>query len=285
MDSTHSITETEGAFAGAGETLFRRSVQPPTPWATLCVIHGYGDHSGRYLEFMRWMAARGIACHATDLRGQGRATGRRGFVRKWDEYLGDVDALLALPEVRGDGPMFLLGHSHGGLVVAAWAERPVSPLPHPVGCILVAPYFAPKLKVPVYKKLIAYVMNPLIPWLRVGSGISDQMLSSDTAMLAESREDPLLARTATPRWYVGSLAAQAKVIREASDFKRPLLVVAGDADPIADVAVSKLFFDRAGSVEKMMALFPGMLHEILRETAREEVFQSILSWMRKRCAI
>src|SRR5437764_15326991 len=75
--------------------LYRRRVEPEGgAWAELGILHGYGEHSGRYAEFMRWMAERGVACRALDFRGHGLAKGRRGFVTDWDDYLADVSAFL-----------------------------------------------------------------------------------------------------------------------------------------------------------------------------------------------
>src|SRR5688500_19660371 len=110
--------------APGGHMLYRCSVVPAEPAlaaARLAVVHGYGDHAGRYVELMTWLAGRGVGCHAFDFRGHGRSTGRRGFVRRWEEHLDDLRAFLDLPELRhdspGDPPLFVLGHSHGGLVV------------------------------------------------------------------------------------------------------------------------------------------------------------------------
>src|SRR5881227_2275657 len=114
------MIESESTFPSTGVTLFRRSIIPTDPKATLGIIHGYGDHSGRFLHFMRWMAERGVACHGFDLRGQGKSTGRHGFVRQWTDYLNDLRAFLFLDEMQRQ-PRFILGHSHGGLILAAVA--------------------------------------------------------------------------------------------------------------------------------------------------------------------
>ena len=131
----------EADFPGLAGTLHRRAVVAPSPaFARLAILPGYGDHSGRYVEFMRWMARRGVTCHALDFRGHGLSAGRRGFVRRWDEFLDDLNAFLAQPALAGDGPLFVLGHSHGGLVVATLATLFFVPvvytvlrrkLPHP----------------------------------------------------------------------------------------------------------------------------------------------------------
>src|SRR5688500_3489789 len=121
--ATH--TQEDVFRAPGGVTLHRLSITPAADQpvsARLAEVHGYGDHAGRYWELMTWLASRGVACHAFDFRGHGRSTGRRGFVRRWDEHLDDLRAFLDLPALRhdspGDPPLFVLGHSHGGLVVA-----------------------------------------------------------------------------------------------------------------------------------------------------------------------
>ena len=114
MTEILSISETQGEFPGTGGMLFRRSARPAKPWTSLGLIHGYGDHSGRHAHFMRWMAERGVACHALDLRGQGRSSGRRGFVRKFPDaaespvparLAATVDGIRAL--MRGEKPDLL----------------------------------------------------------------------------------------------------------------------------------------------------------------------------------
>src|SRR5207248_10684803 len=120
-----SLREEEAPFPAGGPVLHRRSVLPArAARATLALLPGYGDHAGRYVPFLRELAARGVAGHAMDFRGHGRAGGRRGYVSRWDEFLDDLAAFLALPVVRGaGGPLFLLGHSHGGLVAAVAGIR------------------------------------------------------------------------------------------------------------------------------------------------------------------
>src|SRR5262249_43102164 len=144
----------------------RRWVTPPNPRAALALVHGYGDHSGRHAHFLRFLAENGIAAHAFDLQGQGRSPGPRGFVRHWEDYLLDLDAFLALPEIRGArDPLFLLGHSHGALVLCAAAILGMGEnLALARGCILTSPFFRNRMRVPRYKKLIARAVNPVLPW-------------------------------------------------------------------------------------------------------------------------
>jgi alpha-beta hydrolase superfamily lysophospholipase len=277
----------EGAFPGKGVTLYRRSVQPAGPsWAHLGVLHGYGDHSGRHLLFMRWLAERGVACHALDFRGHGMSGGRRGFVSQWEDFLADLDSFLRLeplsPERRSGRPLFLLAQSHGALVVTAAALRG---LPDCAGCVFTSPYFRSKMAVPASKVLLARLANPVAPWLRVGSGILDEWMSADEELVRESRDDSLILRTATPRWYLSTLRIQVELLRQAPEFRLPLLVLMGDADPVADPRAAHDFYLGAGSPDKTFRLYPDHLHELLREAGRETVFSHIHQWLQERAVV
>lgn len=278
-----SLPVEEADFAGTAGPLHRRSVYAPAgAIARLAVLHGYGDHGGRYVSFMRWMAARGVTCHALDFRGHGRSAGRRGYVRRWDEYLDDLRAFLARPELveeGGDAPLFALGHSHGGLVLAVAATRD---LPGVAGCVLVSPYLRGATVVPLPKRLVGRVANVLLPWLRLPTGLSPDSMSSDPTMVQDSRADPLLLRTATPRWFFGAARAQADLRPRAAQFKLSLLCLAGSADVIADPRTTAAFCAAAGSADKAFHLLPSRRHELLRETDRRETFGHIYAWIRDR---
>lgn len=290
MPTTQAVTNVvradEGAFAAPGATLYRRSIGPAGPapaGARLAIVHGYGDHAGRYDELMTWLARRGVACHAVDLRGHGRSTGRRAYVARWGDYLDDLRAFLHIPELRdapGQPPLFLMGHSHGGLIVAAAGVRKLLPA-HIAGCVLSAPYFVNRLRVPAVKVAAAHVLNAIVPWLKVASGMRPEMMSGDARLVEASRNDPLLVHGATPRWFVVHRPVQADVRARAVEFTRPLLVLYGDADPIADPRGALEFHARAGSSCKAIIGYPGFRHEPLREAGRERVFADVLAWIER----
>lgn len=271
-----------------GLTFHRSSVCPADSAAIvarLLIVHGYGDHSGRYAQAMNWLAGRGIACHAFDLRGHGRSSGKRAYVRQWAEYLDDLRACLEQPDIeypRHATSLFVLGHSHGGLVVAVAGIRQTLAAPRIAGVILSAPYLVNAFRVPMHKSIVAQISNFCWPSLRVRSGIRPSMGSSDPAMVEESIRDPLMLRCATPRWYVGQRRAQREAMREMNRFTLPLLMLQGDADTIADPRGGKEFHDRAGSPDKTMIVYPGFKHEPLREAARERVYRDIHRWILQR---
>jgi alpha-beta hydrolase superfamily lysophospholipase len=280
-----TLIETESTFPSPTGPLYRRSIVPESnPRATLVVVHGYGDHAGRHAHVMRFLAEHGgIAAHGFDFRGQGRSPGPRGFVRNWEDYLTDLDAFLAQPNIRSANPLFLLGHSHGALILCAAATRgDGNSLGDVTGCILTSPFLRNRMRVPRYKTLLARAINPVLPWLRLRSGLADGMMTSDESMIADTKADPLVTRVATPRWYFGSLAAQRRVNESASKFRLPLLMLLGSLDPVADLTVAERFFAETGSADRQLKTYPGLLHELLRESRRQEVLADILSWLSAR---
>jgi alpha-beta hydrolase superfamily lysophospholipase len=272
-------------FEGGWGVLFRRSARPVNQAvARLLIIHGYGDHGGRYVHFMQWLAEHGIACDAVDLRGQGRSPGWRGYVDRWENYLDDVHSFVDRCKLSEPAcpPPFLLGHSHGGLIVAALAERGLIQPGTFRGIVLTSPFFRARLAVPYWKRLVARAIGELAPGLQLATGLQPQWLSSDSEMIEESRVDPFLARVATPRWYLRSQVAQRRVLAEAASFTFPVLCLAAGDDPIADPSAAEDFVRRAGSQDKTFRIYPGLRHEILRETNRREIFQAIYDWIAAR---
>ena len=279
--SVHIVDE---RFAGPAGKLFRRSAIPiGEAWARIALVHGYGEHSGRHSPFLLWLAERGVEGHAVDLRGQGRSEGRRGAVARWDDYLGDLAAFLheisSAPGV--DPPLFLVAHSHGGLVAALAVIRRVV---EARGVVLSAPYLGNRVPIPPWKSKAARVLSPIAPALRLDNGLKHEWMSRDTEMVTESRHDPLICKTATPRWFLGCGEAQREAIRRAKEFRLPLLLLQGEQDPVSDPEMTFRFAESVRSADVTVRRYPDMLHELFREQGREGVYEHVLAWMRERVA-
>jgi alpha-beta hydrolase superfamily lysophospholipase len=283
--STPNISSTEAPLAGRGAMLHRISVQPHArSLARVAIVHGYGEHSGRYAEFMKWMAGRGVACYSFDFRGHGRSSGRRGYVRRWDEYIDDLRTFLAQPELRASDsvPLFLLGHSHGGLVVIAAAVEGVRELEGVAGAVLTNPYLRNAVPVSACRRLMARVIDRLVPWARFSSRVRPEWLTSDPRMRQDTINDPLAHRCATPRWFLTVRQAQHRVMERATSFRMPMLMMIGLRDCVARPEVCQRFYDRAGSPDKSLKLYPDMVHELLRDSERERAFADIFDWIARR---
>ena len=251
--------------------------------ARLAILPGYGDHSGRYAEFMRWLATHGVSSYALDFRGHGKAAGRRGYVRQWADFEDDVKVFLdhIARESGLKPPAFLLGHSHGALVAAELGVH--NGLPALIeGLVLLSPFFRSQIEVPPLKLMAARVANVCLPWLRLGSGLEPEMMTSDHAMVEDSKKDGLLLRCATPRWYFGMLEAQADTMKRARTLELPLLCMIGSADSVADPKAAGKFCESVSSFESHFEVLQGQKHELLRETKRLGTFVKICDWIKAR---
>jgi alpha-beta hydrolase superfamily lysophospholipase len=266
-------TRDQGPLARAsttGPSLYRYAVMPDrSPEAVVAVLHGYGEYGARYDHVMAAWAERGIASVAIDLRGHGRAGGRRGYCGRFAEYLDDVRELELLAaavtsDPAGRVPLFLFGHSLGGLVATAAALAKPSPWR---GLILSAPFFGigPGIPVSPAKQVAGRIASRLLPWLAQPNGIRSADVTHDAAIARAYEKDPLVFHIATARWFTEARAAQARVLEQAGALAMPLHVVMGTGDRIAKLEKARAFFDRAGSSDKTWEEREGLFHEVLNE--------------------
>jgi lysophospholipase len=269
----------EGFFTGRdGLRLYWRSEQPENSRAHVAVVHGYGDHIGRYRPTFDALCAEGFAVHGFDYRGHGRADGRRGFCELWTDYLDDLTSFWArVRQEAGERKVFLLAHSHGALMAVHLLGR--GGLEGMAGLVLSAPYFQLALTPPIAKVMMARMVGMLVPWIPIKTELKPEDLSRDEAMQRDVRQDPLYNTLATPRWFIESTRAQARVMTLASEVKLPLFLLCGAEDGVASTFAARRFFEAVGSPDKVYKEYPGMRHEPLNELGREEVLRDISNWI------
>ncbi len=269
---------TEAYFPSTdGLQLYLASMTPPSPKASVLVLHGYADHALRYRHVLEALARAGYAAHALDYRGHGRASGRRGFVAKFDDYLGDVKTALARVEAMPPGgPLFLFGHSHGALVAATLVAREKTKVK---GLVLSGPYFRLRMVPSWFQLFQAKVVGRVIPFLSVKNPVTSDLLTHDAEMREATDADPLRHTVVTPRWFSESTAAQAALFANAAKVTTPLLVMQGGDDPVADPAGAQAFVEACGSADKQLTVYPGMFHEILNEVERDKPIAEAIAWL------
>lgn len=264
---------------GAPDLLVRRWPRPE-PTARLLLVHGFAEHSGRYDHVAAALLACGIDVTAFDLRGHGESGGTRAFVERFDDYLDDVDAALGtITGQRGAEPLFLLGHSMGGLVAALHVlDRPTGI----DGLVMSSPCFGFAVRVPGWKSTAARVCSRLLPRLSLPSGLDRDLLSHDPEIQRALRQDPHSLTNATARWYTETLAAQRRGLARAGDLRLPLLCQAAGIDGVVDAEQGRRFFDAAGSTDKQWLDYDGLYHEIYNELQRDRVLQDLTTWLEAR---
>jgi alpha-beta hydrolase superfamily lysophospholipase len=202
-------------------------------------------------------------------------------VTRFKEYLDDTGQFLDWARLQARGlPLFLLGHSMGGLIAASFVEqRRPSDL---AGLVLSAPFLRLAEPPSRYKLVLAHVASLVAPALDVGSTLDAAGLSHDEEVVAAYRADPLNHSAATARWATEVLAAQKTALAHAGRIGQRLLVMAGDDDPVAHPDAARELFAAAASRDKKLLVYTGFLHEVFNESARDAPVADLLAWLEER---
>ncbi len=270
----------EGDFTSKdGTRLAWRSELPDAePKAWVGVVHGYGDHMGRYAQPMAALAREGFGVLAFDYRGHGKAAGARGDVGAWGDYLLDLAAFWArLVESAKGKPVFLLAHSNGALIATHFVAS--TALPELKGLVMSAPFYALAFDPPALKLLGARLIKGLLPGLNIANELKPEQLSRDEAWQRETAGDPLYLHSTTPRWFFETQAAQRRLEGQGPKLTGPLLVLAGTADPIASMPAARAFFETVGARDKTWKEYGDYRHEVMMEVGKEQVWADISQWI------
>ena len=274
-DSVSTIKTADGL-----DLHLRRWQDPATPrlW-TFVLVHGLGEHSGRYEHFARWFTERGAAIYALDLRGHGRSGGPRGHTPTLGALVDDVDRVVEHARGESGGPIVLVAHSFGGLVGIAYAMRHPDRLDR---AVFSAPALKVKAKVPAWKRAIAGVLPRVAPRASLSNEVDAGILSHDPAVADAYRGDPLVHNQITAGLYGATFARGESIIARSPELKVPFLLLHGAQDVLIDPVGSQRFFAGATAPGRAFCLYPGMFHEIFNEVDQERVFQDIESWLTQR---
>lgn len=274
----------EGTFvADDGLRFFERWWSPAgAPKAAIAIVHGYAEHSGRYDYAGRFLAERGYAVDAFDLRGHGHSAGARVLVRSNGEYLADLDVFLARTgERHPEAPLFLLGHSMGGAIVTLAVLRGLKGV---AGVVLSGPSLRARQATPRLVQELLLLVARLAPGLRLGK-LDAADVSRDPEVVARYDSDPLVYRGRMP---LGTLAAMVRAGREITrrmeEFSLPVLLMHGSADNLTHPDGSRELYERASAADKTLKLYDGLYHEILNEPEKDQVLADLAAWLDSRVA-
>jgi alpha-beta hydrolase superfamily lysophospholipase len=270
-DGTDLLIRHWTAAADADETL------AGSAWASVLLVHGLGEHSGRYEHVGAQMAAAGLEAHAYDHRGNGGSGGRRGHVDRWQQYHDDLaERIVAIWTDAGTSPVVLYGHSMGGLIVLGYV---LTDRPKPDLVVLSSPGLDSTLA--TWKKTLAPALSRIVPTLAVPNGVDGSTLSRDPAVAATVGADPLSAKASTVRFGAEALAEQARVRREYAELTLPTLVLHGLDDGLVPARASEVL----GSLPNVeRRTYPGLRHELHNEPEGPAIVDEIIAWIRDRTA-
>ncbi|MFM0630945.1 alpha/beta hydrolase [Paraburkholderia xenovorans] len=253
--------------------------------AAVALLHGLAEHAGRYAALAARLNAAGIELVAIDLRGHGHAPGKRSYVKRFDDYLLDAQALLDAA-AQSCAPLFLMGHSMGGAVAALYAiERLDASGRRLNGLILSSPALAPGRDVPRWMLKLSQVISRLYPSFPAMK-IDAALLSRLQPVVNANRNDPLVHHGAIPaRTGAELLLAMARIERGRVGLRVPLLVYHGTADKLTEPEGSREFGEHAGSPDKTLTLHEGSYHETMNDIDRDRVIGALIDWIEKRLVL
>jgi len=272
----------DGRFtAKGGIEIFYQSWQPEAqPRAVFLIVHGLGDHSGRYRHYVDYFVPKGYAVYGVDLRGHGRSGGRRGHVNRFGEYVDDVrqtyDRVFhSEPGVK----VILLGHSLGALIALSYALRYPDGL---AGVISSGTAMRDALDVPGWLRSMTGTLAKIAPKVALNNGVKAEYLSHDPAVVRAYEADRLVHHVGTIRLGAEVDLVRAELLSRAGAWKLPLLMLHGGDDRICPPSGAQLLYDRLDHSLVEFRQYVGMYHEVHNEVGKEAVFNDVEAWLLRR---
>jgi alpha-beta hydrolase superfamily lysophospholipase len=245
------------------------------PSTVLCIIHGLGEHIGRYEHIARYVTDRGYAVLAADMRGHGGSEGRRGHISSYEALMNDISLLVDEAASRyPDMPTFLYGQSMGGNLVINYALRRASPIS---GFIASSPLLRTATPPPRWKHLLGKHLRSLLPFLPLNNEVRAEDLSRDPEIVKAYKDDPLVHDRLTLRFYDVLLAGE-WAMRNAHELRVPALIMHGDSDRVTSYEASREFSELAGDICTFKS-WEGFYHEIHNEPDGKLAMNYMLEWL------
>lgn len=238
------------------------------------IMHGLGEHAGRYPHVARFFNDCGFAVRTYDHRGHGRSDGPRGDVPDETAMLRDAALVMQDFAQRFDVPPLLLGHSMGGLMAARFATARLAQIS---GLVL----SSPALAIPLSRanKLLLAVTSVLTPGVAVANGLPLKYLSHDPAVIEAYSKDPLVHNKISPRLLRSMLASVDFAQQHAHELRAPTLLLVAGSDRLVDARGSDAFHARLAPGVGTIRRYPELYHELFNETEAQRVFDDLRAWL------
>ena len=267
---SHQVSTADGTMLYVTDYM----LPPAHARGSVVLMHGLGEHSGRYRSLAGFFNQCGLSVRAYDHRGHGRSQGKRGDVINGDPMLQDAEIIVDDFSTRYVQPPFLFGHSMGGLFAARFALSRLAPLR---GLILSSP--ALSLRLSAFQAITFKLMHELAPSIGVPSALPASLLSHDASVVAAYRADPLVHRKISARLLRSMQSSIAYCQTHAGSLSIPaLMLVAGD-DRLVDADGSRQFFAHTPPGMAEIHVYDGMFHEIFNEPDAHRPRAELKRWV------
>jgi acylglycerol lipase len=271
LRTTEERVETED-----GLTIFVRLWRPEAPArGVVVIVHGFNSHSGEYAWVASQLVGSGLAVYAPDLRGRGQSDGERYFVNRFADWVGDVAEVVSLAKSREPGlPVFLLGHSAGGVVSCIYTLEHQAELAG-----LVCESFAHEVPAPDFALAVFKGLSHVAPHAHI-LRLKNEDFSRDPQVVQSKNSDPLIAHEIQPTQTLAEMVrADDRLRREFPLITLPVLILHGTADRATKASGSQRFYETAGSRDKTLKLYDGHFHDLLNDIDKEVVMNDIKAWV------
>lgn len=269
----------EGTFKGVhGLDIYHQAWVPEGEVrASILIVHGLGEHCGRYTNVVNYLVPKGYALYGFDLPGHGKSGGVREYVSTYDDYTETLTAnYQRVRETQPDKPIFLLGHSMGGLIATAYLVDHSEDF---TGAVISAPAILIPDFVTKFTVLLGKVLSKIAPKAGV-LGLDANGVSKDPAVVEAYINDPLVFHGKTTARLSAELLDKLFWVNENMEtITTPLLIVHGGEDKLANPKAAQLLYDHASSKDKTLKVYDELHHEVFNEPEREQVLGDVSAWL------
>lgn len=273
-----SALATTGSVESADGTKLAYRAWPKPGSLALAVVHGLGEHAGRYERLAKGMALHGMGTYALDLRGHGKSPGARGHVDSWSQWTDDVAAFVSHIESVAGVEVVPVGHSFGG--VALLSTVLARKLPKTRRFVVSSPALKLKMAVAGWKLTFGPIASKIVPRLALANEVDPKTVSRIPEVVEAYRNDPLVHNKISTRLGAEWQEATRDILSRAGEIKTPFLILAGTADALIDPAGSRELHEQAKSTSELRML-EGRFHEPFNDIGSDEVFRLIADWLKK----
>lgn len=271
-----ALAETTTLIAHDGLKLHGIRWQVQNPKACVMLVHGVGEHSGRYEHVAAYLNLHGYTVYSLDYRGHGLSEGERANVGHFALPAEDVKTCWDwLHSEEGDTPVTIFGHSQGTLVTLLF----VLCYPQAVQGVILSATMLGMAKLSPPLVWLATVLKMVVPRLKL-IAIESSTISRDPAVRLDAKTDPLNHnQRLTPHIFYEMIHESRRVLQQLPALIQPILIMHGTADKLVPPAGSQMVYDAVGSTDKTLTWYDGLYHEICNEPEQEQVFADMVAWL------
>ena len=259
-----------------GLQIFARNWPVDLPKAVIALVHGQGEHLGRYDHVAHWFNAHGFAVTLYDQQGHGQSEGTRGHAASIEVLLDDLGQFLEKTKDLYPGlPVFLYGHSMGGNVALNYVLRRKPDLK---GIITTGPWIRLAFEAPALKVAAGYLLKRFMPNLTLPNGVHAKFVSRDPEVVKKYVNDPLVHARVSAAGGIALLEGAGWLNKYSGPMPIPALLMHGGADRLTSAPATREFSTRVTG-DVTFQEWPGLYHEIHNEKEQEAVFEAVLKWI------